>query len=245
MTINGHVDVYNRCLARGQLHRAEQLLALAVEPDHQRGGPRRLPGLGQLLGGVAGRADAPGRRRRRQPQPDGLLHRRPAVRQRRLHGRLPDRDRHQRVAAAVPGPRQRDRRLVATACGTRCSPASRAHRRSPSPNPPVHDAGRPTRSAARSRTSTSTTTGTWQVFVPAPRTDSAGTTWAERAHAGAVDPAVRASSSPRPTLRWRKVDSALARGRNLLLHPGRLRRRPDHRRQARAHRRAGPRPPDA
>ena len=38
-----HVDVYNQCLDAGQLHRAEQLLALAVEPDDQRRGPRRLP----------------------------------------------------------------------------------------------------------------------------------------------------------------------------------------------------------
>ena len=39
VVINGSVDVYNQC-AGGQLHRAEQLLALAVEPDDQRDQPR-------------------------------------------------------------------------------------------------------------------------------------------------------------------------------------------------------------
>ena len=42
----------------------------------------------QLLGGVPGRLDAPAQRQRRHPVADGLLHRRPAVRQRRLHRRL-------------------------------------------------------------------------------------------------------------------------------------------------------------
>ena len=46
---------------RQLLHRAGQLLALAVEPDHQ----RRTAGFGchdgRVLGGLAGRADAPGR----------------------------------------------------------------------------------------------------------------------------------------------------------------------------------------
>ncbi len=36
VTINGHIDVFNRSLAPGFNDRAEQLLALAVEPDHQR-----------------------------------------------------------------------------------------------------------------------------------------------------------------------------------------------------------------
>ena len=74
-----------------QLHRPQQLLAVAVEPHHQRGRRRRLPRVRRVLGRLAGRADAPRRHHRRQPHADGLLHRRPAVRQRRLHRRLPHR----------------------------------------------------------------------------------------------------------------------------------------------------------
>ena len=70
VTINGHVDVYNRCrpdpVTGAELHRAGQLLALDVEPHHQRDGPGRAAGSGQLLGRVAGLADAPGQHHRRQ-----------------------------------------------------------------------------------------------------------------------------------------------------------------------------------
>ena len=61
VVINGKVEVYNRCLDRRShaalLRRAQQLLALAVQPDHrrQRRRPGRLPGLGELLGDLAGR----------------------------------------------------------------------------------------------------------------------------------------------------------------------------------------------
>ena len=63
VVINGSVYVRNQC-DRERLRRAQQLLALAVEPDDQ----RHHPGLRLLhrrvLGGVAGRADAPGPRQR-------------------------------------------------------------------------------------------------------------------------------------------------------------------------------------
>ncbi len=95
----------------GQLHRAGQLLALAVEPDDQRRRRERLPGYRRVLGRVAGGADAAGQGQR-QPHVHGLLHRRPAVRQRRLHRRLRHRHHHQRLAAAVPRARQQHRQLV-------------------------------------------------------------------------------------------------------------------------------------
>ena len=47
-----------------QLHRAQQLLALAVEPDDQRDQPGLRLLHRRVLGGVAGRADAPGARQR-------------------------------------------------------------------------------------------------------------------------------------------------------------------------------------
>ena len=39
VTINGSIDVYNQCFTPRQLHRAGQLLAVAVQPDHQRRRP--------------------------------------------------------------------------------------------------------------------------------------------------------------------------------------------------------------
>ena len=58
------------------VHRAEQLLALAVEPHDQRDQPeRRLLQQHRVLGGVAGRTDAPRARHQRHHHADGLLHR--------------------------------------------------------------------------------------------------------------------------------------------------------------------------
>ena len=71
---------------RRQLRRAQQLLALAVEPDDQRDHPELRLLQRRVLGRVAGRADAPGPRQRADDA-DGLLHR-PVVRERRLHRRL-------------------------------------------------------------------------------------------------------------------------------------------------------------
>ena len=91
------------------LRRPQQLLALAVQPHHrrQRHRPGRLPRLGELLGDLAGVLAAPRRHPGRQPLADGLLHRRPAVRQRRLPRRLARRHGHQRLAAAVAHAQQR------------------------------------------------------------------------------------------------------------------------------------------
>ena len=65
-TINGSIDVVQPVrFGAAQLHRAGQLLALAVQPDHQR--HRSVGGCQsqhRVLGGVAGRADAAGRSQR-------------------------------------------------------------------------------------------------------------------------------------------------------------------------------------
>ncbi len=113
-----------------QLPRTRELLAHDLEPL----AARELPGqdgcrsLGELLGGVAGGVDAPPRRLGRQPVADGLLHRRPAVRERRLHRRLAPAVRHQRIAAAVAHPQQRSSAAGRTRSGTRSSRAWRALR---------------------------------------------------------------------------------------------------------------------
>nr|WP_284288400.1 hypothetical protein [Angustibacter aerolatus] len=121
VTINGAVDVANQCEPAPtdtdpnaqSLHRAEQLLALDLEPHHQRDGPGRLPVGHRVLGGLAGRADAPGERHERPPVADGLLLGRPAVRERRVHRGLRRVGRHdQRQPAAVLRARQQPRRRL-------------------------------------------------------------------------------------------------------------------------------------
>ena len=110
VVINGSVYVRNQCDG-GQLHRAQQLLAVALEPDDQRDHPGLRLLQRRVLGRVAGGADAPGPRQRAH-HPDGLLHR-PVVRERRLHRRLGVRRQHrdQRLTAAVAGQEQLARRL--------------------------------------------------------------------------------------------------------------------------------------
>ena len=97
-----------------ELPRARELLAHHLQPvaRRERRRPGRLPRLGELLGRVASRLDAPPRHLRREPLADGLLHRRSAVRERRLHRRLPPAVRDQWLTAAVAHPQQRGGRLV-------------------------------------------------------------------------------------------------------------------------------------
>ena len=138
-----HVDVYNRCLPCHPTIPVTLLLALNnfwrslsnLTINVSSGEHDRLPEDRQFLGRVAGLADAPGEHQR-QSDVDGLLHQRAAVGQRRLHRRLQDRHRHQRIAAAVPGAQQQASAPGRTASGTRSSPACRAHRR---PTSRCHD----------------------------------------------------------------------------------------------------------
>ena len=62
VTINGHVDVYNRCLAPDNCIALNNFWRSLSNLTINVMGHRRLPGLSQLLGGLPGRADAPGRR---------------------------------------------------------------------------------------------------------------------------------------------------------------------------------------
>ncbi len=87
VTINGLINVANQCSGR-QLHRARQLLALAIEPHDQRDDRDWLRGKQRTLGGLAGCTAATSPHKRRQPVPVRLLQ--PAgLLQRRLHRRLP------------------------------------------------------------------------------------------------------------------------------------------------------------
>jgi hypothetical protein len=61
--------------------------------------------------------------------------------------------------------------------------------------------------------------GAWQVFVPAPRTDSSGTTWAAGATPGRSVP-LSDFLVASPDTPWAKINAAMAQGRNLLLTPG-------------------------
>jgi hypothetical protein len=126
VTINGTSTSTTSATAR-QLHRAEQLLALAVEPDDQRHGPASA-----ATGRVLGVSQAAPMRRVTSPaatDADGLLHGRPAVRERRLHRRLA-------VPASSTARSSSSSSATAastagrTASGTRSSPASSARPRS-------------------------------------------------------------------------------------------------------------------
>ncbi len=114
-----------------------------------------------------------------EPVADGLLHRRPAVRQRRLHRRLQAAVRDQRLAAAVADPQQRDRRLVQRACGTRSSRASSARRTTRRSRTRRTRRSTRRRSAGRSPTCYVDDEGDYNVRVPAASTDTSGITWAD------------------------------------------------------------------
>ena len=67
VTINGHVDVYNQCLAPDNCIALNNFWRSLSNLTINVTGRERLPSLGQLLGRLAGRADAPGGRHGRQP----------------------------------------------------------------------------------------------------------------------------------------------------------------------------------
>ena len=111
VVVNGSIYVRNQCvsntfcIALNNFWRSLSNLTINVNTPGLRLLQRRV------LGGVAGRADAP-RPRERVRHADGLLHG-PVVRERRLHRRLAVRRQHrrQRLAAAVARPQQHARRL--------------------------------------------------------------------------------------------------------------------------------------
>ena len=61
--------------------------------------------------------------------------------------------------------------------------------------------------------------GAWNVFVPSPRTSSSGTTWAAGATPGRSIP-LSDFTVASPASNWSLVNASLAQGRNLLLLPG-------------------------
>ena len=250
VTINGKIEVYNRCLDNGG---TSNCLALVnfwrtlsnLSLQRQRARPGRLPRLGELLGGLAGRVDAPSRHHRRHPLAHGLLHGRAAVRQRRLHRRLEPAVRHQRLAAAVADPQQPDRRLVER----RLEPGLRGCRRR----------ARRKRPSRTRRTRRSTTTpvsrekpylfvdgqGNYNVRVPSAQTQ-------HQRHLLGRRPDGRDARIPlddffiaKPSDSVKEINNALARGMNLLLTPGVYNVGRQHLRQARQHGRARPGARDA
>ena len=145
VVINGKVEVYNRCLADGgtsncialnNFWRTLSNLTIRVNSAGQDG----CRGTRELLGGEPGGLDAPGRRDRREPLADGLLHRRAAVREWRVHRRLAVVVRHQRLAAAVADPQQRGRRLEQRGLEPGLLRSRGRPQRGRLPQPAVHDA---------------------------------------------------------------------------------------------------------
>ena len=144
-----------------------------------------------------------------QPVAHGLLHRGPAVRERRLHRRLAPAVRDQRLAAAVAHPQQRGRPAGRTASGTRSSRASRALRMTrPSRTRRTRRSTR-RRSAARSRTSSSTTTDATTCACPRRRPTPAASPGptARRRVAASRSPT---STSRSPATRSSTINTALA-----------------------------------
>ena len=133
--------------------------------------------------------------------------------------------RHQRLAAAVADPQQRGRRLVQR----RLEPGllrrrGRARRRGV-PEPAVHDARRRPRSAARSRTCSSTTTGATTCACPPRRPTPAASPGPTAMTPGRTHPDHRLLRREARRLGAGRSTTQLARGKHLLLTPGRLRRR--------------------
>ena len=214
----------------GQLHRAGQLLALAVEPDDQRHGARP----------AAGPRATSGRSRRRRRCGGSTS---PAATSRSWTTAPPDRS--TRAAASSPTRRPASSstgRSSSSSCGTAASaagPTASGTRSSPAsqgappqsfsttPYDPPPYTTLPTSPVTRERPFLYVdASGSYNVFVPALRTNSSGTT-GPTGRAGHVDPARPSSSSPgRPTART-TINKALARGPEPDLHARRLPPRPD------------------
>ena len=138
VTINGQVDVYNRCLTADNCIALDNfwrsMSNLTINPVGGSGCRANTEFWAVSQASPLRRVNVTG-----NADVHGLLHRRPAVRQRRLHRRLEDQRHRQRFAAAVPGPQQQHRRRGRTASGTRSSPACRGAR-AVLPDAAVHDA---------------------------------------------------------------------------------------------------------
>jgi hypothetical protein len=205
-----------------QLHCARQLLALTVEPDDQRCGAVRLSVLGRLLGCLAGVADATGQHRRRQPHANGLLHRRSAVRER---GFIAD----SQTGFIINGSQQqflvRDSSIGGWSNGVWNQVFSgvvgappQSFSTTPYDPPPYTtlDSSPLTRERPFLYVDSS---DDYNVFVPALRRNSSGTTWASGPAAGSSIP-IEQFFIAQPTDDAKAINKALARGQNLIFTPG-------------------------
>ena len=132
-----------------------------------------------------------------------------------------------------------------TASGTRSSPASRA--RPPQSLPET----RRTRRSTRTRSSREKpylyvdANGQLQRLRPGAAANSSGTTWANGQTPGTSIPIDELLHRQADRQRRRRSTTRCAQGKNLHLHAGRLRRRPDDQGEAAGHGRARPRHRDA
>ena len=237
-----------------RLHRAEQLLAVAVQPHDQRDQPRLRLLHRRVLGRVAGGTDAPGARQR-PDHADGLLH---AARRSPVAASSPTRG---STGPSSTGRSSSSSSATARSNGwtqRRLEPGVRRHRRRagrvlpgrPTVRRPVHhrghDPGEPGEALPLRRRRRAPTS----VFVPGGRDELQRGDLGRRADAGPLDPARRLLRRQAVATRSQAINRELARGRNLLLTPGVYDvdrtikvKRGRHRRARPRPRHASPRPP--
>ena len=219
---------HGSCIALNNFWRSMSNLTINVA------GGDGLPRSGQLLGGVAGRADAPGEHQRRQPDADGLLH---AARSSPAAASWPTRRPGRSSTDPSSSSTSATRASAAgrTACGTRCSPACRARRPQSAsrgdaagpyttlPTTPAQPGeALPVRRRRRRLAACS---------CPAAQTDSAGTTWAERPTPRAARSRSRDFFVAKPGDSVSDHQRGAGAGQEPAAHARRLRRRPEHRGQ--------------
>ena len=222
MTINGKIEVYNRCLDAGheQLPCPRQLLAHAVQPvaEHQRPRAGRLSRLGELLGGLPGRVDAP---LNISGANLSLMDYCTAGPQFASGGFIADSNlpiRHQRLAAAVADPQQPDRRLVER----RVEPGVRGGRGravgGEFPEPAIHD---PRDHACQPREAVPLHRRAGQLQRPCSvGADQHPRHHLGRRHDGGTHDPLSDFFIAKPSDSVQTINSQLARGMNLLFTPG-------------------------
>ena len=203
------------------LHRAQQLLAFAVEPHDQRHKPELRLLQRRVLARVAGRPDA-ARARQRADDADGLLHG-PVVCERRLHRRLGI-----RRQPVINGSQQqwmtRNSRLDGWTNGV-WNQVFSGNEGAPAQCFPLTAACGPFTTLATSPVTREApylyvnATGDYNVFVPATQRNTRGTTWSNGPTAGSSIPLDRFFVA-KPTDDVQAINNALAKGQNLIFTPG-------------------------
>ena len=208
-------------MQRRQLHRAGELLAIPVQPDHRLPGAavgRAVPADGRVLGDVPGLPGAAGGRQRLRLA-GGLLHGAELL-QRRLHRRLTVLRQHraERNPAAVRRAEQQPRRLDNGVWNQVFSGDVGA----PAQN--FGSGGQFTTLAASPVTEEEPflqqdSAGNYSVFVPAVQHNSAGTTWGNGPTPGTAVPIQRFFIAS-PGTPVGLINAALVLGKDLILTPG-------------------------